>query len=169
MRVKKNTPLKKVLELGRACKRCGHCCRHGSGALVKDDLKNIAIFLGINQEELKKEYLEEIEKFHTRLLRPKIIKQGKPYGQCVFLDGKDCKIQKVKPLECKIGNCSEHGEELSLWFMLNHFVNKNDAQSIRDFATYLKAGGKTLQGGKLEDFVPDKNRLKKILSYKILA
>ena len=169
MIIKKDTPLKKVLELGKDCKRCSHCCSHGSGALFGDDLKNIAIFLGVSEEELKAKYLEEIEKFHTKLLRPKILRENKPYGRCIFLEGKNCKIQYVKPLECRTGNCSQYGEELSLWFMLNHFINANDPQSIREFAVYLKAGGKTLPKGKLEDFVADKERLNKILSYNILA
>ena len=52
--------------------------------------------------------------------------------------------------------------------MLNYFVNKNDPESIRQFAAYLKSGGKTLPGGRLEDFIPDKKKLKKILNYDIL-
>ncbi len=166
--ITKTTPLKDILELGRECKRAANCCRHGSGALAGDDLKNISGFLKITEKELKKEYLEEIEKFNTKRLRPKLKREGKPYGPCVFLDGKDCKIHHVKPLECKVGNCSKNGEKLSLWFMLNYFVNKNDPESIRQFSSYLKTGGKTLPGGKLEELVPEKNRLKKILSYKIL-
>ena len=45
------------------------------------------------------------------------------------------------------------------------FKNKDDAESVRQFAIYLKSGGKTLEGAKLENFVPDKERLKKILSF----
>lgn len=167
--INKTTPLKKILELGRECKRVANCCRHGSGALAGDDLKNISKFLKITEEELKKEYLEEIEKFNTKRLRPKLKRGGKPYGPCVFLGGKDCRIQPVKPLECKVGNCSKYGEELSLWFMLNYFINKNDPESIRQFKCYLETGGKTLPGGKLEELVPEKDKLKKILSYEILT
>ena len=167
--ITKTTTLKNILELGRECKRAANCCRHGSGALAGDDLKKISKFLKITEEGLKKEYLEGIEKFNTKRLRPKLKRENKPYGPCVFLDKKNtCRVHKVKPLECKTGNCSEHGEELSLWFMLNYFVNKNDPESIRQFNAYLKTGGKTLPGGKLEDFVPEKDKLKKILSYEIL-
>ena len=56
---------------------------------------------------------------------------------------------------CKIGNCKEHGEELSIWFTLNYFVNKDDPESIRQFHTYLKSGGKTLPKGELKDFIKD--------------
>ena len=59
--------------------------------------------------------------------------------------------------------CKDYGETLSVWFMLNHFVNENDAESVRQFSTYLKSGGKTLESAKLEDLVPDKEKLRKIL------
>ena len=72
-------------------------------------------------------------------------------------------------MECKISMaCKPFGEQLSLWFMLDHFVNKDDAESLRQYAVYLKSGGKTLKGAELEVLVPDKKKLKKILSYEIL-
>lgn len=167
--ISKNTSLKKALELGKKCDKCGHCCSHGSGALADDDLKKIAKFLKTTEKELKKTCLEEIEKFNTKRLRPVTIKTKKPYGRCVFFnEKKGCVIHPVKPLECKTGNCSEHGEDLSLWFMLNYFVNPDDPESVRQYAAYSKSGGKTLKGGKLEEIVPDKKTLKKILEYKIL-
>lgn len=167
--ISKKTNLKKVLELGKICKKCGHCCSHGSGALADGDLKKITKFLKTTEKELKKTCLEEVEKFNTKRLRPITIKTKKPYGRCVFFNKKKgCVIHLVKPLECKVGNCSEHGENLSLWFMLNYFINPDDPESIRQYAAYLRSGGKTLKGGKLEEIVPDKKQLKKILEYKIL-
>ena len=165
--ITKNTPLKKILEMGKECKRCGHCCQYGSGFLAHDDLKNISKFLGIKESELKEKYLEEVEQFNTKRLRPKLSKN--PYGVCVFFDKKlGCKIQSVKPLQCKTGNCSKDGEELSIWFTLNYFVNKDDPESIRQFNSYLKSGGKTLPEGSLKDYIPDEKQLKKILSYEVL-
>lgn len=165
--IAKNTKLSDVLKIGEKCDKCGHCCRHGAGALFGDDIKSIAKFLGITEDELREKHLEEIEKFNTKLHRPKTKKNSKPYGVCVFYNN-GCTIQPVKPLECRTGNCSEHGEQLSLWFMLNHFVNPNDPESVRQYATYLKSGGKTLPGGELEEIVPDKKKLRKILSYEVL-
>ena len=52
--------------------------------------------------------------------------------------------------------------------MLNHFVNKDDPESVRQYASYLKTGGKTLEGAGLNDLVPDKEKLRKILSLDIL-
>jgi Fe-S-cluster containining protein len=167
--ITKKTSLKKALELGKKCKKCGHCCSHGSGALVGDDLKKIAKLLKSTEAELKKTCLQEVERFNTKRLRPVTIKKGKPYGRCIFFnDKKGCVIHTVKPLECKIGNCSEHGEDLSLWFMLNYFIDANDPESVRQFAAYLKSGGKTLKGSKLKDIIPDKKKLNQILKYKIL-
>ncbi len=94
------------------------------------------------------------------------MRSGKPYGPCVFFDD-GCKIHTVKPLECRIGNCSEYGEELSIWFMLNYQVNVSDPESVRQYAIYLKTRP-TIPGGKLEELVPDKEKLGKILDFRIL-
>ena len=167
--ITKNISLHEAAVLGSACNKCGHCCKYGSGVLADDDAKKIAKFLGISEEKLRKEYLEEIEKYNTKRVRPKLLRKGKLYGACVFYDvKKGCAIHEVKPLQCKTGNCSEHGEALSIWFMLNYFVDSNDPESIRQFAAYLKSGGKTLQGGNLEDFVADKKQLKKMLAFETL-
>ena len=168
----KNTHVEEVLKLSNPCK-CGACtvgCRHGSGFLVEEDIPNIAKFMHISEEVLKKEFLEEVEKFNTKKYRPKILRKDKPYGKCIFFDEEiGCKVHEVKPLECKISmGCKDFGENLSLWFMLNHFVNKDDAESVRQYASYLKTGGKTLRGAELKDLVPNKEKLKKILSLEIL-
>ena len=171
-KITKFTPLKEVLQLAHPCKcrACSVGCMHGSGALADKDIPRIVKYLGISEDELKNKFLEELEKFNTKKYRPKILRKDKPYGKCIFYDEKDgCKIHDVKPLECKISmGCKDYGEKISLWFMLNHFVNKDDAESIRQYASYLKSGGKTLEGAKLEDLVPDKEKLKRILNYEIM-
>lgn len=166
MKITKETPLKEILELGKTCSQKNNCCKYGSGCLIGDDLRNIAGFLGISEEKLRKEYLEETERFNTRLLRPKLIRKNRPYGRCIFFDGNGCKIHEVKPLECRVGNCSKQGEALSKWFMLNYCVNANDPESIRQYAIYLKTN-KTLKGGALEELVP-KEKLEKILNFEVL-
>ena len=170
-RLAKNTPINEVLKLTNPCK-CEACtvgCKHGSGFLVEEDSPRIAKFMNISEDVLKKEFLEEVEKFNTKRFRPRILRKDKPYGKCIFFDEDiGCKVHEVKPLECKISmGCKDYGEQLSLWFMLNHFVNKDDAESIRQFATYLKSGGKTLEGATLSELVPDKEKLKKILRFEI--
>lgn len=150
------------------CNSCNHGCKFGSGSLVGDDAKNIAKFLAISEETLKKGFLEEIELFNRKLLRPKLIREkGKPYGRCVFFDDeKGCTVHDVKPLECKTSlQCSDYGEDLSVWFMVNHVVDSWDNESIRQYASYLKSGGRLIPGAELESIVPDRERLDKILRY----
>jgi len=172
MMIGKKTSIKEVLELGHPCK-CDACsvgCRHGSGFLINEDIPKIANFLKISEEVLKKEFLEEVEKYNTKLFRPKIIRKNKPYGKCIFFDEETgCKVHEVKPQECKVSmGCKPYGEQLSVWFMLNNFVNENDAESIRQYASYLKSGGKILEGAELKDLVPDEDKLNKILKFEIL-
>jgi Fe-S-cluster containining protein len=171
--INKNTPLKDVLKLAPSCRcdACSHGCKYGSGLLAKGDKKNLASFLKISEKELKERFLEEVERFNTKLFRPKLIKKEKnQYGQCIFYDDKKgCTVHKAKPLECKTSmGCKDYGEELSSWFMINHVINLDDPESIRQYEQYIKAGGKVIKGGELHNLVPDKERLRKILSYEIL-
>ena len=171
--IHKNTPLKDVLKLAAPCRcnGCNHGCKYGSGSLAGNDAKNIAKFLGISEEELKKGFLEEIELFNKKLLRPKLIREkNKHYGKCIFYDDeKGCTVHEVKPLECKTSiSCKNYGEDLSVWFMLKHVVDANDAESVRQYAQYIKSGVKVIPGAELKELVPDKERLRKILSYEIL-
>jgi Fe-S-cluster containining protein len=97
------------------------------------------------------------------------IKKGRPYGKCIFLKNKNnCTIHEVKPLHCRIGNCSEYGEDLTVWFALNFCVNPADPESIRQWALYLESGGKNIPGGELKELVKDPKILKKILDYEVL-
>ena len=166
--ITKSTPLKEIIELGKECSRKNNCCKYGSGCLAEGDAEKIAKFLKISVNELKEKYLEEVEKFNTKLFRPKILRQSnKPYGTCVFFSGEECKVHEAKPLECKVGSCGRNGEELSKWFVLNYFVNANDPESIRQYALYSKKN-KPLPGGSLKELVPDQKRLMKMLKFEIL-
>ena len=162
-----------MLEIAAPCRcnACNHGCKFGSGFLAEDDAKNIAGFLDIPEENLKKEFLEEIEQFNKKMLRPRLLRKGnQQHGQCVFYDEqKGCTSHEVKPLECKTSmSCKDYGEDLSIWFMLNHIVNQEDPESVRQFSQYIKSGGKLIPGASLQELVHDKEKLKKILSYEIL-
>ncbi|MEA3430792.1 MAG: YkgJ family cysteine cluster protein [Nanoarchaeota archaeon] len=164
--ISKDTSVEKIMKMAEPCEQCGKCCTYGSGCLINEDVQKMASFMNITEEELKNDYLEEVEIFNTKLLRPKF---KKPYGRCVFLDADNtCKIHEAKPLQCKLCNpCSGVGEELSEWFKLNFCVNTSNAESIRQWAIYLE-DNKTIQGGELKDLVPNNERLKKILSFEEL-
>tara|TARA_B100001971_G_C18109792_1_gene493532 strand:- start:436 stop:951 length:516 start_codon:yes stop_codon:yes gene_type:complete len=166
------TSQKEILSLAPACKcsACSHGCSMGSGFLADADVQPMAAFLKVSEEELKKKHLEEVELFHLQKFRPKLIRaDNKPYGVCSFFVEGKCSVHVVKPLHCKISmSCKEYGEKLNLWFLLNHMIDVDDAESVRQYASYLKSGGKTIAGGALEELVPDAEKLKKILSYEVL-
>ena len=167
MIISKKTPKHKVLELGKQCDRSNHCCRFTTGFLAEDDLQKISKFLNISEKELRDNFLQEVKMFNTMALRPKSIKGDKPYGPCVFFDNTiGCKIHPVKPLQCKLYTCKSYGFDLTQWFYLNHLVNANDPHSVREYALFLKSN-EPIPGGSLEELVPDKKRLKRILSYKV--
>lgn len=165
MRITKNLPKEFVLDLGKDCKKCGKCCNYGSGYLIDEDITRIAKHLDIPRDLFIKRFLEPVTKFNTTLHRFKLQKlNSKYYGNCIFYnDKKACTIQEVKPLHCRVANCNEYGEDLNLWFNLNFFVNPEDDTSVREYAFYLKQGGRTMPGASLKELVPDKKRLDHIL------
>ena len=165
--IEKDSPQETVMELARECRKCANCCKVDSGYLVNDDLRRISEYLGITEDKLSDDYLEEFEKFNTTLSKPKIVRKGKPYGKCIFLIDGLCSIHEVKPLYCRLVNCGPLNREMIIWFDLNYFVDVNDPESIRQYAFYLKHGP-TIKGGELRDLVPDEEKLNKILSYDIL-
>ena len=167
MLISKKTPKEIVLKLGKECKMCGNCCKHSSGFLVNGDIIKIARLLRVTPTELKEKYLEEHERFNTKVLRPKLIKGTKPYGKCIFYNEQvGCTIHEAKPLHCRIGNCNTYGNDLNQWFMLNYLVNPDDPESIRQWKIFLTQN-EPIPGGSLKELVPNKEKLRKILSYKI--
>ncbi len=140
------------------CNACENSCNYGSGALANGDLQKIAAHLGMTEDAAKEKYFEEIERFATKRLRPKLErKDGMPYGKCIFYDKKKgCTIHEVKPLECKISmGCKDYGDELIAWFHINHFLDKNNPESLRQFKSYLESGGKTVSGAEDKDIFDD--------------
>lgn len=134
--------------------------------MLESEAPRIAAFLNIPKEKFIKEFLEELEVFHTTLYKIKPVKKKeKVYGKCMFLENNLCKIHEIKPLHCRIGNCSEHGEELHVWFLLNYCLNIYDPESIRQYNSYVKTGGKIIPGGEIEELFPDKELLERVLSY----
>ena len=153
--------MEKVMKLTHPCRcpKCENSCKFGSGAMVKEDMKNLAEFLQITEKKLKKKYLEKTTKFNTTRYRPKLEREDdKPYGKCVFYDDvKGCTVHIVKPMECKIAmGCKEYGEELITWFNLQHYLNSKDPESLRQYKIYLESGGKTLPGAELSDEIKEK-------------
>ena len=135
--------------------------------MLEHEIPRIAAFLKIPKEKFIREFLDEIEIFHTQVFKFKSFREkDRPYGPCMFLDNNLCRIHAVKPLHCRIGNCGEHGDDLHAWFMVNHCLNIYDPESVRQYNSYIETGGKVLEGAELEKLFPDKHMLKRILSYK---
>ncbi len=172
MDIIKDTPLQDIKRLSPSCRcgACSHACTVGSGFLVQDDHARLASHLNVSEQELKEMYLEPEEKFNTTLWRPKIKKNAYGYGPCIFYDNaKGCTVHDAKPTHCRVATCcNSRGEDINIWFHVNHFLDPDDPESIRQFATYLTSGGKTIPGASLEDLAPDA-LLGDILSYKILT
>ena len=172
IRITKDTPLKVVEEIGKECDRCNRCCTLDSGIVLEEDIPRIARSLKMSEERFRKEHLVEHDKFNTKCFKFKqekeADKQAVPYGRCIMLDEKGCKIHAVKPLHCRVCSAkSSHGEALSQWFSLNYLVDPNDPESIRQWAIFLEYN-ESIPGGKLENLVPDKEKLRKIRSFELL-
>ena len=78
------------------CQRCTNCCRWpGFVKVDESDIAAIASHLNVTEHEFIQHY--------TRL-RPRrdgLALVDKPNGECVFLDGRDCAVQAVKPGQCR--------------------------------------------------------------------
>jgi uncharacterized protein len=78
------------------CDRCTACCRWpGQVKLTEAEISRIAVHLGISEDEF-------ISNF-TRLnsMRTGLALQDKPNGACIFLEGNDCRVNPVKPQQCR--------------------------------------------------------------------
>ncbi|AJF60895.1 TPA: hypothetical protein HA239_03360 [Candidatus Woesearchaeota archaeon] len=157
MKIKYDTAKEQVLKLVHPCKcrKCENPCSYGSGAFIGDEAEKLAEFLKITKKEAEEKYLEKIEKFNTTLWRPKVErKEGLPFGKCIFFDSeKGCTIHQVKPTECRLAmGCKDYGEDIIIWFMMNHYFNPDDPESVRQYKIYAESGGKILEGAEPEKF-----------------
>jgi Fe-S-cluster containining protein len=78
------------------CDRCTACCRWpGQVTVTDEEITRIAKFLALTEEQLVNDF--------TRLntTRTGLILTEQPDGACVFLDGNDCRINPVKPRQCR--------------------------------------------------------------------
>lgn len=148
--IKKTTTKEEVLAKAAECAQCGRCCTYGSGYLADDDLEKLSAHLGLSEEETKERYLDQVDIYHTKLLRPKTRKEGKPYGPCIFLEGKRCSIHEAKPLLCRISSCEPVGKDMVEWFLLNYTVNPDDPVSLNEWEAKLQRYP-TIPGGSIKE------------------
>ena len=78
------------------CQRCTNCCRWpGFVKVTESEILAIAGFLG-----------EDVHAFIQQFTRLRPNRDGlalidKANGECFFLEGRDCRLQSVKPLQCR--------------------------------------------------------------------
>jgi Fe-S-cluster containining protein len=78
------------------CERCTNCCRWPGDVKVSDkEITAIASFLGMPENE----FIQQYTRLRTNRRGLSLIDQAD--GACIFLDGQDCKIQPVKPQQCR--------------------------------------------------------------------
>jgi uncharacterized protein len=85
-----NTPIR------YQCLRCANCCRWPGFVRVADaEISALAAFLQLSEHDFIQRY--------TRLRpnRSGLALTNKSNGECVFLEGRDCTVQPVKPRQCR--------------------------------------------------------------------
>ena len=78
------------------CERCTNCCKWpGFVRLGEGEPEKIAAHLGINVHEFIQDYTELLPN------RQALGIISRPNHECIFLEGRDCAIQAVKPKQCQ--------------------------------------------------------------------
>ncbi|MBL9126072.1 MAG: YkgJ family cysteine cluster protein [Verrucomicrobiales bacterium] len=78
------------------CRRCTACCRWpGEVRLSDDEVDRIAGYLGMEARDFVERYTA------LRKDRTGLTLRERGDGACVFLEGMDCRIQAVKPVQCR--------------------------------------------------------------------
>lgn len=78
------------------CQRCTACCRWpGEVKLLEGELGRMADFLGLSEVEFIQRFTQ------LRSDRQALVLDDQPGGACVFLEGQNCRVQPVKPQQCR--------------------------------------------------------------------
>lgn len=85
------------------CMRCAECCRHVENTVIIEvkDAFYIAKHLGITVSEFYEKYTEMLMLEDTGFPVFALKTTGKDKS-CIFLKGKRCTIQSIKPITCKM-------------------------------------------------------------------
>ena len=78
------------------CQRCTNCCRWpGFVRVDDDDIQAIARHLRMTEHD----FIQEFTRLRPQRDGLALIDKGN--GECIFLDGRDCRVQAAKPGECR--------------------------------------------------------------------
>ncbi len=84
-------------EVWYQCQRCTNCCKwKGDVVITDDETKKIADFLGMKVFDFVRDFTRLRE---NRVGLSLIDKEGTT--ECIMLDGENCRLQEVKPEQCK--------------------------------------------------------------------
>ena len=82
-------------EIHYQCQRCTNCCRWPGQVKVEPaEIAAIAQFLDMDEYDFIQRYTR------LREQRDGLSLIEKPNGECIFLQGRDCAVQPVKPVQC---------------------------------------------------------------------
>jgi len=78
------------------CQRCTACCRWpGQVRVTEEEIRRMAAFLGMDESAFIQRYCRlAANRYGLALME-------REDGSCVFLDGRDCRVQPVKPQQCR--------------------------------------------------------------------
>ncbi len=80
-----------------ACQRCTACCKCPGDVEVKDEeIAQIATFLGMPEHR----FLQEFTRIRSNRTGLSLIDKDSS-SERIMLDGAQCRIQKVKPVQCR--------------------------------------------------------------------
>jgi len=78
------------------CDRCTVCCKWPGDVRVEDEeIESIASFLGMETQA----FIDQYTRLRTNRSGLSLIE--KENHECIMLDGKNCRINSVKPHQCK--------------------------------------------------------------------
>ena len=78
------------------CQRCTNCCRWpGFVKINEHEITALAAYLGVTEHDFIQQYTR------LRANRDGLALIDKPGGECIFLEGRDCTVQSVKPGQCR--------------------------------------------------------------------
>ena len=85
-----------IMPIFYECDRCTACCRWpGEVRLTEAEVTAMADFLGLSESA----FIEEFTRLNWQRTGLTVTEQ--PGGACVFLDGVNCRVQPVKPQQCR--------------------------------------------------------------------
>jgi len=78
------------------CDRCTACCRWpGQVAITDEELSRMATHLGLTEPV----FIEQFTRINAQ--RTGLALTDQADGSCVFLEGGNCRVQPVKPQQCR--------------------------------------------------------------------